>query len=442
MLAFYATEFLTDHSPVTKGSSHKRYDLDSYLVERKQNPTRDIVIGNDAGDADSIISAICLAFVEGKTPIVPVTRDEFVYARPEVESLLQLAGISNASTKLLFIEDLTFILQKSENTDDDVRRLTLVDHNTINDSLHKFRHMFDVVEIVDHHQDEKRYSDVSGKQRNIAFKGGKALTASTTTLVAEIMLQQTDTPSPSMSTLLLGVILLDSFNLDESFGKVTSRDRDAVSRLLSHTDWSKSGLLANSTPSNELLTIDTNELYNHIQYAKYSLDWHAFSVERGLGYDYKAYTFGRENAEQIFGISSILTPIVTLMEKEEFILETLEFMRSKGITFLGIMSQFTTNGSLRRQLAVCSYGEQWLGVMMQGDRLASRIYKELDLKEVDIPSFDITSQQMISNKMQVHLYDQVNIKPSRKQIGPLLVDYFNSRLDVDVQERVESKTGF
>lgn len=398
-------------------STDSLYDLDSFLVEQKQHPSHDIVIGNDAADADSIVSAICLAFIEGKTPIVPITKDTFVYERPEVELLLELAGIVNASTKLLYIEDLIDILQNSDSTEDDVRRrLTLVDHNTINDSLHNFRHMFDVVEIVDHHIDEKRYTETcSGKQRTIAFESGKALVASTTTLVAEELLSdQSDAPLPSIATLLLGVILLDSHNLDESIGKVTYRDRDAVSNLLSLTDWSKSALLAYLIPSDEGLTIDTNELFSHLQHAKYEPEfWEAFTVKRGLGYDYKAFALGRENEEQqLFGISTILMPGLSFLEKEDFILKTVEFMRSKEISFLGIMfAYYDLTAGFQRQLAFCSYEDQEL--------VATRLYEELDLKEVDIDALELRS-----NEIQVHLYDQGNIVPSRKQIGPLLIDYF------------------
>lgn len=180
--------------PSTTGKS-----IDSYLKERKNNPTRSFVIGNDAGDADSIVSAICLAFLEGKTPISSISRDTFV-ERPEVEMLLDLAGISNASANLLFVEDLKMILDSSKDNND--WELTLVDHNTINHSLHKFRDMFEVVEIVDHHTDENLYTDTCTR-RNVAFENGKSLVASTTTLVAELLLKQTSNPPVPISTYYL-----------------------------------------------------------------------------------------------------------------------------------------------------------------------------------------------------------------------------------------------
>jgi exopolyphosphatase len=400
------------------------YSLDFFLTEQKQNPTRDIVVGNDAGDADSIISAICLAFLEGKTPIVSVTRDTFVYERPEVESLLELAGISNASTKLLFIEDLELILQDSNSTVDGVRRLTLVDHNTINDNLHKFRHMLEVVEIVDHHTDEEQYLETcSGKQRNIAFHNGSALVASTTTLVAEMLLKRTNSPPPSLSTLLLGVILLDSVNLDESVGKVTFRDRDAVSRILSQTDWSNSALRAYLIPINDMkeLTIDTNEFFSQLERAKYSpAFWQELPVERALNYDYKSFLYDRKNVEQRFGISTILMSGFKFMEKENSLLKTAEFMRWKKVSFLGIMFTFSdaTTGDFRRQLAFCSDEDQWLEMLRDG-LLSSKVYTELDLKEVNS-----TPQQMSGDAIQMHLFEQNKIGPSRKQIGPLLIEFF------------------
>jgi exopolyphosphatase len=389
-------------------------------MKQKNNPTRNFVIGNDAGDADSCISAICLAFIEGKTPIVSISRDTFLYERPEVEMLLDLAGIPNPTSNLLFIEDLKLILDSSK--DDEVRRLTLVDHNTINESLQNFRNILDVVEIVDHHTDEKLYTDTCAeKRRNIAFDNGKALVASTTTLVAEMLLEQTNNPPPSLSTLLLGVILLDSVNLDESIGKVTSRDRYAVSHLLSQTDWSSSGALrAYLKPGGGKLAIDTNQLFSHLEHAKYSPEfWEAFSVDRALGYDYKDFLYGRKDANQRFVISTILMPGVHFMEKEGFLSKTAEFMRSEEVTFLGIMMAFydETTGHFRRQLAFCSSGE--LGV--KGDDLiASKMYKDLELKEV-------VSQH--NDEIQVQLYDQLNITYSRKQIGPMLVDFFASVLN-------------
>ena len=38
-------------------------DIKSFLINAKAHPTNNFVIGNDAGDADSIVSAIALAYI-------------------------------------------------------------------------------------------------------------------------------------------------------------------------------------------------------------------------------------------------------------------------------------------------------------------------------------------------------------------------------------------
>ena len=405
--------------------------IDLYLKERKNKPKRSFVIGNDAGDADSIISAICLAFIEGKTPIVSISRDSFV-ERPEVEKLLDLAGISNASANLLFIEDLKMILDSSKEDREDWE-LTLVDQNTINHSLHKFRHKFEVVEIVDHHTDEHLYTDTCTR-RNVAFANEQALVASTATLVAELLLKQTSNPPVSISTLLLGVILLDSVNLDESIGKVTPRDRDAVSKLLSQTDWSSNSLLSYLKPSagESQPTIDTNQLFIQLERSKYGEHWESFDVTRALGYDYKAFNYGRRDETQRFGISTVLMPGDQFTEKEGFFAKTTEFMRSKDIEFLGIMLTFydKKTGEFRRQLAFCLSRHRWREIA--DDLLKSQMYADLALNE-------IRTHPLSSDEIEVHLYEQENVAPSRKQIGPMLVKFFEGE---QVNERDAKATIF
>ena len=108
------------------------------------------------------------------------------------------------------------------------------------------------------------------------------------------------------------------------------------------------------------------------------------------------------------------------MEKENSLLKTAEFMRWKKVSFLGIMFTFydATTGDFRRQLAFCSDEDQWLEMLRDG-LLSSKVYTELDLKEVNS-----TPQQMSGDAKQMHLFEQNKIGPSRKQIGPLLIEFF------------------
>ena len=119
-------------------------------------------------------------------------------------------------------------------------------------------------------------------------------------------------------------------------------------------------------------------------------------------------------------------PVNQFMVKEGFLPKTAEFMRSKELTVLGIMLTFydQTTGDFHRQLALCSSRYRW-GVIGD-DLIESKMYTYLALKE-------ITSQQLTSDEIDVRIivYEQGNVVPSRKQIGPMLVEFFASELDFD-----------
>ncbi|KAL7542746.1 hypothetical protein ACHAXR_012050 [Thalassiosira sp. AJA248-18] len=422
-------------------SSNPIYSLESFLVERKANPTKQFVIGNDAGDADSIVSAISLAYVESihsddqLTPIVSISKATFADERPDVNLLFRLAGIDDSSSKLLFIDDLNELLEDDEKEGFPSPTLSLVDHNTLNKSLQHYSENLIVTEIVDHHKDKQQYKrSCAGKHRNIAYDHGRALVASTTTLVAERLQGVLFPYPPSIGTLLLGVILLDSVNLDESIGKVTQRDRDAVSNLLLHTDWSKarpSSYLKNE--DNGDITIDTNRLFHKLQRAKYdTLFWGSFSAKRALGYDYKDFhglgfvrTLKKQGGHETnFGISSVLMPGLDLVSKEGFYNSTLAFMQSKQIPLLGIMFAFYDERDVfHRQLAfVCM--DQTISLReLVSTLLTSSAYKSVDLQleEVQLPKD--------SWRENVCLFDQNNLAPSRKQIGPMLETFLTRESD-------------
>jgi len=394
------------------------------LVDRKANPTNHYIIGNNAADADSIISAITLAYIESKhgneaTPVVPIPKEAFTNERPEINLLMDLAGISNAQDKLLFIDDLMDILANGES-----KSISLVDHNTLNKSLQTYQKVLTVVEIVDHHKDRHQYEETcSGKQRNIAFEHGRALVSSTTTLVAERLREYESPPySASIGILLLGVILLDSVNLDDSIGKVTNRDRESVNDLIMNTGWNKAKSSSYLTKErNGYVTVDTDELFRMLQMAKYDpVFWSQMSVYRSLSYDFKYF-----QAAEKFGISSILMSGVDFMTKEGFWNSTYLFMKTMEISFLGIMfAYYDEQEVFHRQLAfIYTIGDQLVERSdLVDDMLASEVYRDADLQleEVMIPLVSIEYPNL-----QARLFDQHNVAPSRKQIGPLLEKLLN-----------------
>jgi exopolyphosphatase len=418
------------------GLSPSPYDsLGDFLIKRKANITDHVVIGNEAGDADTIVTSITLAFLESMqgyggdavTPIVAISKDVFHKERPDVNLLFQLAGLQEFTDNLLFIEDLEDVLKEDVKEGLPSRLITLVDHNNLNEPLVKYQNNLVVTEILDHHEDLHKYEDTcSGKDRNIAFDNGHALVASATTLVAE-RLHACDYPHPcpaTIGTLLLGVILIDSINLDESLGKVTQRDRNAVKDLLANTDWSTHVHLPHiRLNANGDITVDTDKLFDELQVAKYDpLFWANFPVSRALASDYKQFGDGTES---LFGIATVLMNGQEFMKKEEFASATLDFMHTSQISFLGIMFAFYDESrTLRRQLAFVTKGEKFTLEQILESLLKSVEYKKADLQLEEVT---IHKKLLIEEVglLQIRLFDQTNPAPSRKQIGPMLEVYFN-----------------
>jgi exopolyphosphatase len=335
-----------------------------------------------------------------KTPIVSIPKDDFETQRPEVSLLLELAGIS--SSNLLFADDPvvgTF-----------AANVTLVDHNVLAERFQE--QSWKVLEIMDHHEDEGLYLD-SCSVRNIAFANNNALVASACTLVAERLKELWDPPYPApLGVLLLGVILLDSVDLSREVGKVTQRDRHAVDDLLENSDWqgltrkSRNALGITSTP-----WPNTTNFFTVLQDAKYDVRfWQSLSVGDALRLDYKEYPCEKGT----FGISTVLMPLQDFLSKTNVIEGIIQYMEQMRVEFLGIMFAFEDGDHFFRQLALCA--------TFQLDRIVDFLLDfdsedSLDLKAIDTGSVDIPGG---NPDLTIRFFAQQNVKPSRKQIGPIL----------------------
>ena len=412
--------------PPKNGFHRKPKSLAKFLKIAKKYPTRSIVIGNKAGDADSVISAIALSYIETyapvpvtltrKSPIVSISKQEFRQLRPEINLLLELAGLLDPAKDLLFVSSSAFKTESRE------VHVTLVDHNVIEGELQDRN--WKVVEIIDHHEDQGLYPD--SDPRVIAYEEGNALVASACTLVAERMVRLWEPPYPtSIALLLMGVILLDSVNLSEKAGKVTQRDIDAVHNLLNKVDWQtlpKSTQYAigiNDDKKGAQEHPDTNLFFNVLQDAKYSTDfWNSMSVRDALRYDYKDFDYKKG----VFGISTILMPMDDFLHKQKLIPSMLRFMQDYNIGLLGIMFAYEDNDHLRRELMICSDGHPSIKLSQLEHKLMG---SSLNLEEM--PGFD-AFLGFDATGLNARFYNQQNIAASRKQIGPLLQTCLNGIL--------------
>eukprot|EP00980_Cylindrotheca_fusiformis_P030957 scaffold25678_cov137-Cylindrotheca_fusiformis.AAC.5 len=373
-----------------------------------------ISLGNPAGDADSIVSAIALAYIDSTfqsqqptkrvTPIVSIRHEDLKTQRPETKYLLQLAKIDLDD---LFAVDNPDLPPKTS--------VTLVDHNCL--TLNKPE--WTVTSILDHHLDEGNHMDTC-EERNIAFDSStsSALVASTCTLMVERFPASEMFP-PSLAILLLGVILLDSVNLSPKAGKVTPRDETAVDTLLSRTDWSSLDL-----PAEVLLPPDngsqgkpdTSRLFDALQNQKFNPDfWNSLSLLQALKLDYKS--FGIE-PHGTFGISSVLQTMPEFLSRHallDFLSEEEGQSFFENLEMLGVMFFSVINDTRQRQMVLVGKDGQLLDNIVKSFTedgfLQSRVLEK-------------TSK----NDLHMVCLEQGNSKASRKQVAPLLMKYFKQQV--------------
>ena len=200
-----------------------------------------VVLGNQASDADSVVSAIALAFVRDRSsssrdvfvPLVAASRNDFENIHP-LEPFLLHPYVS--MDRLIYLEEVISHLERLHATKN--LRIILTDHNKLAPHLHaKFADA--VVEIYDHHADQNCYLvQVPSKRRQIAFDAevGSGW-GSCCTLIASLpeskrvlAREGTDT---GLARLLLDVILVDTIGLSEKAGKTKPADVTAVKSLRS-----------------------------------------------------------------------------------------------------------------------------------------------------------------------------------------------------------------
>jgi len=354
----------------------------------QSNSSRHWVIGNPAGDADSIVSALGWAFLKKLSPVMCISKADLETQRPETLQLLTWAAVDLSN--LVYLDD--WEAQVSVND-----KLTLMDHN---------RYVYrpqtpHIVEIVDHHRDDGHHMDAS--LRHIAFEE-KATVASTCTLVVEA---RTSAFPADLGFLLLGVILLDSVNLSPAAGKVTERDVQAVERLQQTTDYS-------ALPDEVVSTfvqgdkVNTDLLFQKLQDAKFDPSfWRKLSVRDALRLDYKQY-------DHKMGIASCLLSLEDWNLKTDIAQGIDGFMKGNDLVCLIIMLAFSNptkddgDSPLRRQLALFHRDESELQALI------------VHLQNTDLRLSPLKSAYGAN-------FDQGNSKASRKVLAPILLDYFAGR---------------
>jgi exopolyphosphatase len=424
-----------------------------------------VVIGNEAGDADSIVSAIAWAYVtscysawydhlhdndntpwsseELRIPICSIPRGDLETQRPEMMLLLRLAGLD--PSLLLYPADLD--MWWSQSSSNDSMDVTLVDHNRLSSSWSSAQQSLGrlrVVEIVDHHVDEQLYLNTV-TNRNIAFDQGQALVASACTLVVEQMQNvwrlssgsgapreqcAATIPAP-LGVLLLGVILLDSINLSPSAGKVTERDVQAVQTLLDCTNWTEAVTFGPADASAALALGPRNHqpdlsiLFNVLQNAKFAPSfWKSLSVRDALRLDYKRFSTPRRDAADpaAIGISTVLLPWSDFVSQENVAESIHAFMQEMNVSLFGIMLAYTNDndGGLHRELVLVTKASD-----VDTTVLSDLVNYMLTHHDNPLKLTEMVDPLLQSNSvLTMRCFVQHNVQGSRKQVAPALLEFF------------------
>ncbi|OQS02027.1 hypothetical protein THRCLA_05567 [Thraustotheca clavata] len=338
-----------------------------------------VVMGNEACDADSMVSSLVHAFRRPKVdnriilPVMSVNRCEFAL-RCEVSALFHAANIDIEA--LVFQDEIDLKAFHASNA----LKLILTDHNKLKQEYEALDSA--VMEIIDHHDDLGAHTHVV--LRDIAFKrtekGGQALVGSACTLIAERITEY----QPLEATLLLGVIALDTMNMDPKAKKGTERDLAVLNCL------------------DKLTLVPREELYAWLVHEKFSPEnWKQFTFNNCLIYDFKQF----EISATKYGCSSILVPLSTFWSKTTSPVEEVELYRARlNLAFVIVQSLVqTSDGPERQFLLYCP-----------DEALKEALTRFL----VEDTAMGLTSVAIDSD---VNAFNQANIAMSRKQVVPLLV---------------------
>ncbi|XP_077996859.1 uncharacterized protein LOC144450158 [Glandiceps talaboti] len=356
-----------------------------------------VVIGNEACDLDSTVSAVTYAWFLAKTrsstqdvvfiPVLNIPQEDY-RLRTEVTYFLRRLGITD--TSLVFRDNIDLRDLHSQGK----LSLTLVDQNVLPQKDTDLESI--VVEVIDHHSNQRGDGD-DNCSVTIEMVGSCA------TLVAEKMKSTNgELFTEEISTLLLGTILLDTVNFDPAAGKTTFKDEQIAVELQEHCP-----------------NVDKTELFESLQSAK--CDMSGLQTSEILRKDLKCVCNDAIN----IGISSVTMHLETFLERDNIMEDLGNFCTSQNIDMLVVMA-ITIDEEITRQLAI--FTSHHPGIKQDLIfTLECSISPDLDLSP------------MVTEYDTMATYYQGNIKASRKKILPIVKEFLDN-MDTSKMKKIALKT--
>nr|XP_050034246.1 exopolyphosphatase PRUNE1-like isoform X4 [Dermacentor andersoni] len=372
--------------------------MDRFLLESKRNLEKldtftkvHVVLGNEACDLDSAVSAIVTAYLLHElqpvatllvVPVLNIARKD-VTLRTEITYFFEQVDISLDTLVCRDEIDLKKLHSQSKLS------LTLVDHNLLPKEDADLQAA--VQEIIDHHRLETSHRC----DKTVEMVG------SCCTLVAEKVLHsKPELLSPQVALLLYGTILLDTVCLSESARKTTAKDLEMVSKLQAL-----------------LPELSKEEVFKPLCRAKSNVD--GLCLDELLRKDLKAVC---SSAKRI-AISSVPGELKSICQENTMEAELGKFCKTHGYSALIILTVAVEekSNSVQRQLAVFSSD------IMLKQQLTST------LLAVGDPSLDLQVSHMSTDHLITFV--QGNTQASRKVIVPV-VRKFLSTLDDNIMPKM------
>jgi exopolyphosphatase len=360
--------------------------LNTYLAEKKKALDSDrilnLVLGNDASDLDSMASSVMYAYYAGRAradengpvylPLINIPRADFKL-RTEAVYLFDATGIELEN--LLFADEADLDRLQETNR----LRLTLVDHNKLAPSQCRYQELVEA--IVDHHEDEGLYSQITS--RTIEPVGSAA------SLIAEkILKDKPELIDEGTGKLLLGPILLDTVNLDPKEKRVTPKDEGIAGVLVKRT------------------AADQKALFNKLQFEKFNVS--SLETYDLLRKDYKEWQVGAIK----YGIGSVRMPLKAWIEKDPDITAGFEsYLKERDLHLLLAMNAYT-DPDFHRDLAVYS----------PDAGLREKVITHLETSGLGLKPIN---PQELKGKGHICFFVQGDLSKSRKKLQPILSDFFS-----------------
>ncbi|XP_047455925.1 exopolyphosphatase PRUNE1 [Mugil cephalus] len=345
-----------------------------------QGPGFHVVLGNEACDVDSMVSALAYAYFLSQTvpretllvlPLLNIRQSDLLL-RSDNLFLLRQAGLS--PDLLLFRDQLDLrALQRAGRL-----RLTLVDHNVLPRSDSDLEE--EVVEVIDHHLLERTPSP--------SCPVTVETVGSCATLVTERIIQKApQILDQQLATLLYATVVLDCVDMSPAAGKVTPRDVHVAAALETRFP---------SLPPR-------GALFKELQDAKFDIS--GLDTEQMLLKDMKVVSGSLSLA-----VSVLYMTMEDFLQRAELEAELSDFCQKFGFDLLLLMSiSFTESKEPIRALAVF------------GQSATFRDQVGCFLEQARSPALAL--RPISSLHPHISAYQQGNTLASRKKLLPLVKDF-------------------